>query len=155
LSPRISLCQPIFLVSLIKIVILWPLLIQDTEKIDEARQDSLDDIFTAIYDLLDRLQEETECSYECSSMSLGVLTKELSNHGILSPRVAQPFYGLSIDGSKDMIKGLRQPQWYDKNGARYGPRHSCTIQQKLSLALNKVEDKLRVFNLQDFQFSKS
>lgn len=121
------------------------MLIQDAEEIDEVRQGSLDDIFTAIYDLLDRLQEETECSYECSSMSLGVLTKELSKHSILSPRIARPFCGWSIDGSRDMIKGLRQAHWYDKHAARHGNRHSCTIQQKLSPALMKVEDELRVF----------
>ncbi|RYC78626.1 hypothetical protein BFJ63_vAg18500 [Fusarium oxysporum f. sp. narcissi] len=46
-------------------------------QIDIARQDYLDKIFSAAYDLLDRLQEEPECSYECSSMLLGMLTKEL------------------------------------------------------------------------------
>ncbi|EWY83086.1 hypothetical protein FOYG_15159 [Fusarium oxysporum NRRL 32931] len=115
----------------------FPLPTHIFEEIDEERQDSLDDIFTAIYDLLDRLQEEMECSYECSSMSLGVLTKELSKHDILSPRIARPFCGWSIDGSRDMIKGLRQAHWYD--------RHSCTIQQKLSPAMMKVEDGLHVF----------
>ncbi|OBS14981.1 hypothetical protein FPOA_14011 [Fusarium poae] len=67
------------------------------EQLDIARRDYLDTMFSATYDLLDRLQEETECSYECSSMLLGVLTKELKKHGILSPRCVQPFYGFSIE----------------------------------------------------------
>ncbi|EXM13844.1 hypothetical protein V3481_012885 [Fusarium oxysporum f. sp. vasinfectum] len=113
-----------------------PLPTEILEEIDQARQDSLDDMFSAIYDLLDRLLEETECSYECSSMSLGVLTKELSKRGILSPRIAQPFCGWSVNGAQNMIKGLRRPEWYDH---RYGPTHSCTIQQKLSPVLDEVE----------------
>ncbi|KAH6977811.1 hypothetical protein EDB82DRAFT_537658 [Fusarium venenatum] len=47
------------------------------EQIDIACQDYLDKIFSAVYDFLDRLQEEPECSYECSSTLLGTLTKEL------------------------------------------------------------------------------
>ncbi|RKL06837.1 hypothetical protein BFJ70_g16973 [Fusarium oxysporum] len=132
---------------------LLPLPTYILEEIDKARQDSLDKLFSAIYDLLDRLLEETECSYECSSMSLGVLTKELSKRGILSPRITQPFDGWSIDGTKEMIKGLRRPKWYDNT--RLGSRHSCTIQEKLSLAIDKVEDELRVFDLQDLQFLNS
>jgi hypothetical protein len=131
------------------------LLTQDTEQIDIARQDYLDKIFSATYDLVDRLQEEPECSYECSSMLLGVLTKELKKHGILSPRSAQPFFGFSIGGSEAMIKGCKVPHWYDISGSgRYGSGHSCTIQQKLSLVLQKAEKELRVFDLQDFQLAK-
>ncbi|KAF5661807.1 hypothetical protein FHETE_8271 [Fusarium heterosporum] len=126
------------------------------EQIDIARQGYLDKIFSAAYDLLDRLQEEPECSYECSSMLLGILTKELKRHGILSPRGAQPFYGFSIGGSVDMINGCKVPRWYDISGSgRYGSGHSCTIQQKLSSALQNAEKELRVFDLQDFQFAKS
>jgi hypothetical protein len=125
------------------------------EQLDIARRDYLDTMFSATYDLLDRLQEETECSYECSSMLLGVLTKELKKHGILSPRCVQPFYGFSIEGSKNMIKDCKMPDWYDSSGnRRYGSGHSCTIQQKLSLALEQAENALRVFNFQDFQLAK-
>ncbi|KAG5779155.1 hypothetical protein H9Q73_007188 [Fusarium xylarioides] len=75
------------------------------EEIDIARQSTLAEIFSAIYELLDRLQEEQECSFECSSMLLGVLTKELSKHGILYPRNAPPFDGFSIEGKAVHISG--------------------------------------------------
>lgn len=130
----------------------------DVGQIDIARLDYLDKMFSATYDLLDRLQEEPECSYECSSMLLGVLTKELKKHGILSPRCAQPFYGLSIEGSKDMIASFTEPRWYDEGNGLYrgyGNRHSCTIQQKLHSALEKAENELRVFTLQDFELGKT
>ncbi|SPJ90333.1 uncharacterized protein FTOL_13214 [Fusarium torulosum] len=126
------------------------------EQIDIARQDYLDKIFSATYDLLDRMPEELECSYECSSMLLGVFTKELKKHGVLSPRGAQPFYGFSIGGSKDISKGCKVPRWYGGGvSGRYGSGYSCTIQQKLSLTLQKAENELRGFGLQDFQLAKS
>ncbi|KAI1025193.1 hypothetical protein LB505_009464 [Fusarium chuoi] len=117
------------------------------EEIDIARQSALAEIFSAIYELFDRLQEGQECYFECSSMLLGVLTKELSKHGILYPRNAPPFDGFSIAGSKAMITGLKRPVWY---GTRHHS-HSCCIQDKLSMALAKVESDLRVFDLHDFQ----
>ncbi|KAF5977557.1 hypothetical protein FBULB1_6489 [Fusarium bulbicola] len=119
--------------------------------IDIARQSALTEIFSGIYELLDRLREEQDCSFECSSMLLGVLTKELSRHGILHPRNTPPFDGFSIEDIKEMIEGLTKPQWY---GTAYN-RHYCCIQDKLSKSLTKVESELRVFDLQDFQTTKN
>ncbi|KAF5253524.1 hypothetical protein FANTH_1595 [Fusarium anthophilum] len=114
------------------------------EEIDIARQSALAETFSGIYELFDRLQEGQECSFECSSMLLGVLTKELSKHGILHPRNAPPFDGFSIEGFKKMIIGLKRPEW-----------HHCCIQDKLSTSLAKMESDLRVFDLQDFQTTKN
>ncbi|KAF4436053.1 hypothetical protein FACUT_6744 [Fusarium acutatum] len=121
------------------------------EGIDIARQSALAEIFSGIYELLDRLQEEQECSFECSSMLLGVLTKELRNHGILYPRNAPPFDGFSIEGIKKIIEGLKKPGWY---GPR-GHRHSCCIQDKLFIYVAQMESDLRVFDLEDFQATKT
>ncbi|RGP78620.1 hypothetical protein FLONG3_3242 [Fusarium longipes] len=129
----------------------FPILADILEDIDIARQSALAEVFSAIYELLDRLQEEQECSFECSSMLLGVLTKELRIRGILYPRNAPPFHGFSIEGTKEMIMGLRKPEWY---GTMYD-RHSCYIQDKLSISLTKVESDLRFFDLQDFQSPKN
>ncbi|CZS73701.1 unnamed protein product [Fusarium graminearum] len=101
------------------------------DQINEARLNYLDTMSTATYDLLDRLQgEEVECSYECSAMLLGVLTKELKKYGVLSRSHPELFYRFSIEGLKDMIKGYKVP--------------------KLSLALKTAEDDLRIFTLWDF-----
>ncbi|CAG1998623.1 unnamed protein product [Fusarium graminearum] len=122
------------------------------KEIDIARQSAIAEVFSAIYELLDRLQDEQECSFECSSMLLGVLTKELGNHRILYPRITPPYNGFSIEGLKKMIKRLKRPSWYQEPKS---PRHSCSIQDKLSVSLSKLESKLPVFNLQDFQSVKN
>lgn len=126
------------------------MLTQAAEAIDIARQSALAEIFSAIYELLDRLQEEQECSFECSSMLLGILTRELSKHEILHPRNTPPFNGFSIEGSKEMIKGLKKPKWYNSRDHR----HSCYIQDKLSISLANVESDLLVFDLKAFQDKK-
>ncbi|KAF5589818.1 uncharacterized protein FSUBG_11020 [Fusarium subglutinans] len=124
------------------------------KEIDIARQSALAEIFSGIYELLDRLQEEQECSFECSSMLLGILTKELSKHGILYPRNGPPFDGFSIEGSKEMIKRLKKPKWSGSWDHRHS-WHSCYVQNKLSISLAKVESALPVFDLQDFQATKN
>ncbi|RBR18883.1 uncharacterized protein FIESC28_05805 [Fusarium coffeatum] len=120
------------------------------EEINVARQSSLAEAFSAMYELLDRLQEEDECSFECSSLLLGVLTKELKRRGILHPRLDPPFERFSIEGFKNMIDALRRPQWYGTNCYRYG----CCIQNKLSEPFEKMESNLPTFSLQDFQVVK-
>ncbi|CAG7561754.1 unnamed protein product, partial [Fusarium equiseti] len=121
------------------------------EEIDVARQFSLAEIFSATYELFDRLQEEEKCSFECSSMLLGVLTKELGKRGILSPRAGPPFEGFSIQDLKEMINGLKKPRWY----STHNHRHSCCIQTELSIPLAKMESGLRVFDRRDFQTIKN
>ncbi|KAG9500566.1 hypothetical protein J7337_009047 [Fusarium musae] len=141
----------------------FPIPAKILEAIDIARQSALAETFSAIYKLFDRLQEGQECSFECSSILLGVLTKELSKYRILHPRSAPPFDGFSIEGFKKMINGLKKPEWYGTQGrnpyGRYNDcnhnRHQCSIQGKLSTSLAKVESDLRVFDLQDFQATKN
>jgi hypothetical protein len=103
-----------------------------------------------MYELFDRLQEEEKCSFECSSMLLGVLTKELGKREILNPRTGPPFDGFSIASFKEMIDGLRKPRWYDTELMG----HSCCIQTELSLPLTMIESGLRGFDLQDFKTMK-
>ncbi|EKJ72064.1 hypothetical protein FPSE_07754 [Fusarium pseudograminearum CS3096] len=130
----------------------FPLPADIIEAIDISRQSALAEIFSAVYALFDLLQGDEECYFECSSMLLGVLTKELGIRGILYPRNAPPFNGFSIEGSQEMIWELRKPTWHR------GPNwlsHSCCIQDRLSMSLAKVESNLHVFNLQDFQSVKN
>ncbi|UZP40216.1 hypothetical protein NXS19_008032 [Fusarium pseudograminearum] len=130
----------------------FPLPADIIEAIDISRQSALAEIFSAVYELFDLLQGDEECYFECSSMLLGVLTKELGILGILYPRNAPPFNGFSIEGSQEMIRELRKPTWHS------GPNrssHSCCIQDRLSMSLAKVESNLHVFNLQDFQSVKN
>ena len=126
------------------------MLTQVTEEINVARQSCLAETFSAMYELLDRLQEGNDCSFECSSILLGVLTKELKSRGILHPRIDPPFERFSIEGFKEMIDGFKRPQWYGTHRSRHG----CCIQDKLSEALERMENNLPTFSLQDFQAIK-
>ncbi|KAF5557115.1 hypothetical protein FNAPI_5537 [Fusarium napiforme] len=137
----------------------FPIPAEIFEGIDIERQSALAEILSAIYELFDRLQEGQECSFECSSMLLGILTKELSQNGIMYPRKTPPFHGFSIEGFKELIKGFKKPGWYNTTGhSSYGDcnhrKHGCCIQDKLSVSLAKVQSDLRVFDLQDFQATK-
>ncbi|KAF5228867.1 hypothetical protein FAUST_10769 [Fusarium austroamericanum] len=110
------------------------------DQINEARQDYLDAMSTATYDLLDRLQgEKAECSYECSAMLLGVLTKELKKYGVLSRSHPELFYRFSIEGLKDMIKDYKVPEWLDNN--YYSSGRQPTYIHSLGLSLVRQESQ--------------
>lgn len=130
-----------------------PVLTQTAGEINTVRQFTISEIFSAIYELLDRLQDEQECSFECSSMLLGILTKELKRHGILYPRSAPPYNGFSIDGLQKMIRELKRPSWY--SGPSKHSHHICDVQVKLGLPLAEAEFCMYVFDLQDFQSVKN
>ncbi|CAF3451611.1 unnamed protein product [Fusarium graminearum] len=108
------------------------------DQINEARLNYLNTMSTATYDLLDRLQGgEVECSYECSAMLLGVLTKELKKYGVLSRSHPELFYRFSIEGLKDMIKDYKVPEWLDNN---YYSRRPTYI-HSLGLSLVRQESQ--------------
>ncbi|KAJ3454817.1 hypothetical protein MRS44_013417 [Fusarium solani] len=124
------------------------------DRIDSERQDALSQVFSAVYGLLDSLCDQSDCSYECSSMLLGSLTKELSKRGILNPRITGPFTGYSIATAKSMIHNFRSPQWCSSSssGSYYGcNQHYCNLMEKMAPTLEEIEKKLPVLKLKDFQ----
>jgi hypothetical protein len=76
------------------------------EAIDHQRQEYIGEIITLLHDLLVHLRDNNDngnadyepfrsigCSFECSSMLLGALTKEMSSNGLLFPRLTFPLLG--------------------------------------------------------------
>ncbi|KAF5010214.1 hypothetical protein FDECE_3626 [Fusarium decemcellulare] len=114
------------------------------KRIDQGRQDILEPVFSKIYGLLDGLLENSECSYECSCMLLGCLTKHLSKHGMLNPRITGPFNGFSVDGIQETFQELEAPKylrWGDHRS--FSQPHQCNIKAKLQPVLRDVEYWLR------------
>ncbi|KAM0416004.1 hypothetical protein ACHAPT_013031 [Fusarium lateritium] len=129
-------------------------------RINEERQNALAQIFSKLYELLDTLCQESECSYECSSMLLGSLMKELSKCGILKPQIKQPFEGYSIASAVKMVDTFASPTWYSKmepfNSAHdrsYNSQHTCSISGKIRSTLDRMESKVPVLTLEDFRSS--
>ncbi|KAL2838627.1 hypothetical protein BJY01DRAFT_257973 [Aspergillus pseudoustus] len=70
------------------------------------------------------LNESQGCSFECSSIMYGALTKELRSNGLLSPRPAAPFDGLRHRVLVERMSHFQSPCWATYN--RYGCLHGCS-----------------------------
>ncbi|EEU34832.1 uncharacterized protein NECHADRAFT_55114 [Fusarium vanettenii 77-13-4] len=124
-------------------------------RINEERQNALTQIFSKLYELLDTLCQESECSYECSSMLLGSLMKELSKRDILKPQIKKPFEGYNIASAAQMVDTFASPTWYSqiRHYHSYNLPHTCSISGKMRPTLDRVESKAPVLTLEDFRFS--
>lgn len=127
------------------------LLISLAGKIDGKRQEALALVFKSLYGLLNTLCDESPCSFECSSMLLGSLSKELKRYGILSLRDTKKFSGHSVKTVKDMTNSFQTPIWTPRINYRDYNSHSCSIIAQIKPALEKIEQDLQGLKLEDYQ----
>ncbi|CCF34596.1 hypothetical protein CH063_01168 [Colletotrichum higginsianum] len=87
-----------------------------TDLIDWQRQEAVDFIFKTLQTLLEAFRKGSSgCSFECSSMLLGALTKEMDRHKLLNPVPKEPCTGYSIlDTEKMTLTQKRSPKTEDK-----------------------------------------
>ncbi|KAH7114094.1 hypothetical protein EDB81DRAFT_824085 [Dactylonectria macrodidyma] len=123
------------------------------EKIDEKRQDLIDQLFNALDDLRDSLSKgEDVCSYECSSMLLGSLVKEMYKIRHISPPATRPYNGYSVAGLMQRMSDFRLPVWYSLKDLSPKGRnmHCCNLVKKIQPIVSDVEKKITDFRLEDF-----
>src|SRR5690606_36135214 len=99
--------------------------------------------------MLDRLRnslcaDPIECSFECSSMQLGSLVKEMHVQGLDSFKSARPFYGCSIKWLEQTISNFRTPQW--ALGDRYY-QHECKLDDTIKPAMKGILETLQGIKL--------
>ena len=58
-------------------------------------------------------------------MLLGALMKQMKTMGLMSPRPAAPFDGLSIDGMRNKMNNMKTPTWYTHRDA--SSQHRCNL----------------------------
>lgn len=132
---------------------LLPQLTQFLEKIDEKRQSLIDQLFNALDDLRDSLcKGEDVCSYECSSMLLGSLMKEMHKIRHISSPVTRPYNGYSVAGLMQRMSDFRLPMWYGLKDLSPKGRnmHCCNLAKKIQPIVSDVEKKITEFRLEDF-----
>lgn len=69
--------------------------------LEEDRIAAISAAFTDLEDLVnDFLEDRESCSFECASMHLGALIKQLHSRNLWRPRPEAPFIGISINHLK-------------------------------------------------------
>jgi hypothetical protein len=87
-----------------------------------------------------------KCSFECSSMQLGSLVKEMHVQGLNSFKSARPFYGCSIKWLEQTISNFRTPRWSHVDGFS---RHQCRLDGKIKPAMKEILETLQGIKLGD------
>ncbi|KAK7999531.1 hypothetical protein PG990_012131 [Apiospora arundinis] len=121
------------------------------DAIEQRRQDALDQIITRIHGLTTYFGGvRTKCSFECSSMLLGALTKQLETNGLLNPTPTKPFLGHSVTRIATVARNFTDPQWSSIAPSMFsslaGP-HSCKLGAFVNAAIKSVEDGIEGLEL--------
>ncbi|GAB0140927.1 hypothetical protein EsHS_00001535 [Epichloe bromicola] len=117
--------------------------------IEKRRSAALYKILLNIRTVRDRLSTGANpygCCFECSSMLLGSLIKEMTKIGLGEMQLIKPFGGRSVKDVKDTVLGLRSPIWYTKDR-----QHECILAGHLEPTADAVWEKLVGLSLKDFR----
>lgn len=129
-------------------------LITCTERINQERLQSIDQIISALHKLLDDFYERRKLySFECNSILLGALTSEMRARGLFSPRPAIPFLGFSLATTMASVRDIRSPRWHIKRNSPFGPEVDaidCSLEPLIYPIVDGVEKSMNGLALEDF-----
>jgi len=100
------------------------------DALNRRREEAIDQIITLLHALVAYLRDyRTFCSFECSSILLGALMKEMKAKRLLSPRPKIAFDGYSVMSVAKFAREIRSPVWSIVGvGYGYHPRaHTCGL----------------------------
>lgn len=110
------------------------------DMIDQQRQEFIKRIFTALKNLIDDLRDcEGPCSFECSSILLGALTKEMHKRKLFSPLPELHLLGFSCVETAESIRNIRSPKWCSEGG-RHWSYHGCSLESYIEPIVKSSEN---------------
>lgn len=119
----------------------YPRLMPYVARIEEDRMQATGTIFSQLQALIDEYRCQsytcpTGDSFECGSMLLGALTKEMELQGLF-PVPTAPFIGWSISELYTKIQRLRSPSWSSSSKSKKS-RHRCDLGARIMAIANPV-----------------
>jgi hypothetical protein len=86
----------------------------DVGKIDEEREQLLEELTDIIHSLLEELcRSQPRCSFQCDSMLLGAAIQQLHLHHLIWPKPSRPFTSINFAEIAKIIRSLDSPVWCD------------------------------------------
>jgi hypothetical protein len=83
------------------------------DKIEQKRQDLLQDLIDQLHAVLDRLCSGYSCRVsQCAFMMLGALTRQMHDTNLRFPRPARPFSNLSLSSALATVRRFDSPSLY-------------------------------------------
>lgn len=125
-------------------------------EMNQNRQLAICTIVDALHGQLDQLTRSNRNNcFDCSSIKLGTLTKEMYANSLLSPKPAAPFAGISFDRLQTTVGSFRNPCSDTELGCFYRSGSDCYYQcecRNLSIRFlpEGVQDLVAGLDLKDF-----
>ncbi|KAK7931237.1 hypothetical protein PG985_001949 [Apiospora marii] len=109
------------------------------DAIDRKRRQSIDRIIIGLQRLLSDFRDDRAgCSFECSSMLLGALTKEMKQKDFLDIQPGSSLLGFSLEATEKVALDIRSPCWSPiplRGSFRLPTEHACNLN---SLIVSRV-----------------
>lgn len=83
-----------------------------SDALESSRQQQISEFISSLNSLKTQLvEEESECSFECLSMSLGALIKGMRTMHLYDPQPTEPFNGYSIAALAKALHEISTPKY--------------------------------------------
>ncbi|KAK7972426.1 hypothetical protein PG988_006560 [Apiospora saccharicola] len=121
------------------------------DALDQRRQKSLDGIISGLHDLLSYFDSRTSCSFECSSILLGALTRQMQRRGFLDPKPTRPYLGYSVAETTKALCSFKSPEWASRRG-RFSDKHRCSLDNFMDATVKSIGDDVEGLKLEEKAF---
>lgn len=124
---------------------------------NDRRQEAIDNIISLLHERHKALLSGSRgCSFECSSIMYGALTKQMQSNALLLPRPVAPFLTWNYKKLVKTVLSFQSPQWYSLSSGHLGYssfgsqyRHSCSNSTFASI-FGKLPDSVQGLDLDIF-----
>ncbi|KAM0812639.1 hypothetical protein AB5N19_12630 [Seiridium cardinale] len=120
------------------------------ETLDQQRQEVIGQIISGLGYLVSYFHKREKCTFECSSILLGALSKHLRVEHLLSLKTKRPFLGYSIAATTAIVQGFQSPTWYSNSSGSLHYRHSCTLSAFTDSTISSLGDGIAGLKLENF-----
>ncbi|KAK7985510.1 hypothetical protein PG988_003132 [Apiospora saccharicola] len=128
------------------------------DAIDRKRRESIDQMINGLQSLLSDLRNDRAgCSFECSSMLLGALTKEMDRKGFLDILSGSSLLSSSFEATSKAMLEIRSPRWSSMPPrGSYGmpSEHACDLHSLIASKVNIANGEVDGLKLDNFPGKK-
>ncbi|EHK19696.1 uncharacterized protein TRIVIDRAFT_58336 [Trichoderma virens Gv29-8] len=121
------------------------------DALNERREKAILGVLHGFRILKTRLRDdETSCSFECSSIYLGALHKATKKMKLTNPRPSPPYRGISLFMLEEAIRGLREPTELPKPASTPSILPACNLAAKTKPIIDELLAGIHGLQLGDF-----
>lgn len=126
------------------------------DTIDQLRQELIEQIIYGLHNLISYFHRRDNCSFECSSILIGALMKQMRSNRLLDPKPSRPYLGHSVARTTATIRNFASPRWSDTRVSRSFGRsscevHPCTPAAFMDPTVSSLADGVKGLKLKDFR----